>query len=123
MQAWVLLENDYPRDWMTMPLEAIEDLMRSKRGALGTIGSMESKARDALAATREPDWLERKARSRERVNQLEFNPSGDRLFAATEGGLRVYLWRECMEASARCRRQFWPSTLRSGFTRRPTACS
>ena len=38
--------------------------------------------------------------SREGVNQLEFDPSGDRLFAATEGGLRVYLWRECMEASA-----------------------
>ena len=103
MEARVLLENDYPPDWFTMPLEAIEDLMRPKRDALASlrsIGAMESKARDALAAVREPDWLERKAHSRERVNQLEFDPSGDRLFAATEGGLRVYLWRECMEAGA-----------------------
>jgi WD40 repeat protein len=103
MEARILLEHDYPPDWLTMPLEAIEDLMRPKRDALaslGCIGATESQARVALAAARDPDWLERKARSRERVNQLEFDRSGDRLFAATEGGLRVYLWRQCMEASA-----------------------
>ena len=34
------------------------------------------------------------------MNQLAFDPSGERLFTATEKGLRVYLWRDCTEASA-----------------------
>ncbi len=64
------------------------------------IRAIESEAREALAAAREPGWLEQKARSREWVNQLAFDPSGKRLFAATEKGLRVYLWRDCTAASA-----------------------
>jgi WD40 repeat protein len=138
--AKLLLGNDYPRDWLTMPLDAIEGLVRRKRdefaeahrktvrgrsteGAGSTkgefpsqsdelgreliealasparIGAVECEALEALAGAREPGWLEQKARSRESVNQIAFDPSGERLFAATWGGLRVYLWRDCIEAS------------------------
>jgi hypothetical protein len=138
-EALILLGNDYPRDWFTMPLDAIEDLLhrggtevaeehrrivrnrptegtdsterespslsvelgREMIKAVGSparIGKIEREVREALAATREPGWLEQKARSREWVHQLAFDPAGERLFAATERGLRVYLWRECVAA-------------------------
>jgi hypothetical protein len=103
MEARILLGNDYPRDWFTASLDAIGDLLRKKRDAFplpAHFGAMESKAREALAAAREPGWLDQKARSRESVSQLAFDLSGERLFAATEGGLRVYLWRDCAECNA-----------------------
>ena len=161
IEAQVLLGNDYPRDWLTMPLDAIEDLlaeseMRSPRptgelcaavrprarldgagipNTIGRVGQRDDRGgrarthraieqgAEALAATREPGWLEEKSRSREWVHQLGFDPAGERLFAATEGGLRVYLWRECMEASAEMPPPILAVDAEDRFTRRPTASS
>ena len=106
-----------------MSPEALEDLLRLKqdellrlheqqieRQPIHRIGSLRQEsrariemfgrhAREALAETRSSDWLEDKATAGEFVNQLMFDSSGERLFAATFAGVRVYAWRDVLEAS------------------------
>jgi hypothetical protein len=122
LDAAFLLGPDYPRDWLTMIPETLEDLLRQKQDVLLRIHEQQIRdqpgerveslmkksrariemfgkhARAALATTRSAGWREEKAFSGEFVNQLMFDPSGERLFAATYGGARVYLWREILQA-------------------------
>ena len=123
MNAAFVLGPDYPRDWLTMSPGALEDLLRRKQDEL--LGLHESQiehqpihrveslrkdsrarieafgrhARAAPSETRSPAWLEDKAMAGEFVNQLMFDSSGERLFAATLSGVRVYAWRDVLEAS------------------------
>jgi hypothetical protein len=118
-----LLGPKYPRDWYTMAPEALEDLLRQKQSELlkaheqpiqsqpidsgDSPGKLSPKqiemfarqAREALATTRTPGWRDEKARSGEFISEVMFDPSGARLFTATLEGVRVYLWREILEAS------------------------
>lgn len=123
MNAAFVLGPDYPRDWLTMAPEELDNLLRQKQDELlqlleqqirdqpierakslrkksqARIEMFGKQAREALATTRAPGWRDEKAFSREFVTQLMFDPSGERLFAATYGGTRVYLWREVLQAS------------------------
>lgn len=141
LNALLFLSHVYPRDWFTVPPDAVDDLLRRRRdqltaayarimsthhasGADSTllnplteeeqraaltvqiyftperVESAERQAREALQEARAPQWCERKARSRESVKNLAFDPSGEHLFLATEYGLRVYIWREILEAES-----------------------
>jgi WD40 repeat protein len=141
MSANLFLNHVYPRDWFTMPPDAVDDLLRLRRDELTTayarimstrhasgtdsteqnlntdneqraaqtilvyytpkrIESDERGAREALEEARAPQWRERKARSRESVSDVAFDPSGEHLFLATEDGLRVHLWRDILEAKS-----------------------
>lgn len=81
--------------WMELGKKMLEE-----RGSPEQIGTIERDARAALTAARAPGWVDQNGRSRESVNEIAFDAGGDRLFAATSGGLRVYRWRDCLEADA-----------------------
>ncbi len=101
LELLLLLGNNYPSDWFTIPLDTIEDLLGRKRDEVAETLSkrLQRDAHEALLAARKPGWLDQKARSRESLNQLAFDLTGEHLFAATEGGLRVYRWCEILEAN------------------------
>lgn len=128
-EARLLLGHDYPRDWLTIPIDdllhrrrnevaeahgdqahsqstdAVDSLERKSPPQLVELGgarieAVERDARMALAEARKPGWLEQRALSREWVHQLAFDPGGEHLFAATSGGLRVYSWNACVKADA-----------------------
>ena len=112
INAAFVLGPDYPRDWLTMAPEELDNLLRQKQDELlqlleqqirdqpierakslrrksqARIEMFGRQAREALATTRSPGWRDEKAFSGEFVTQLMFDPSGERLFAATYGGAR-----------------------------------
>ncbi|SIO58828.1 hypothetical protein SAMN05444166_5825 [Singulisphaera sp. GP187] len=118
-----LLGPDYPRDWLTFDAETFEEVLRQREEELlrdhesqirsqpaaqveslmkesrARIGAAGRHARVALAETRSPGWLEEKAFSSEFVVQLAFDPAGERLFAATLLGVRVYRWHDVLAAT------------------------
>jgi hypothetical protein len=122
IDAAFLLGPDYPRDWLTMAPEELDNLLQQKQDEIlrlheqqirdqpiERIKSLRKKsrariemfgkhAREALATTQLPGWRDEKASSREFVTQLMFDPSGERLFAATFEGARVYRWSEVLQA-------------------------
>jgi hypothetical protein len=53
-------------------------------------------AREALSLARTPEWLDEKASSGEFISELAFDAAGERLFAATNRGVRAYLWSEVL---------------------------
>jgi hypothetical protein len=122
IDAAFLLGPDYPRDWLTMAPEELDNLLQQKQDEILSLHEQQIRdqpiervksltkksrariemfgrhARAALAATRSPGWRDEKASSREFVTQMMFDPSGERLFAATYGGARVYRWHEVLQA-------------------------
>ena len=123
LEAAFVLGPDYPREWRSMAPGALDDVLAQKQNNLievferqfqgqpsarldaqrkkarAQVARYVKDAREALARAREPSWLDEKGRSNESVNQLAFDASGVRLFAATSAGLRVYLWRDVVAAT------------------------
>ena len=113
---------DYPRDWLTMAPNALEDLLQQrhreiiqrcdqeiesqpqnqvdslKKASRAQIEFFMNKAREAFATTRAQIGSRTGAIGRF-VSRMMFDPSGDRLFVATWTGVRAYLWRDIVKAS------------------------
>jgi hypothetical protein len=84
------------RQILDQPRASLASLRKESRARIDMFGKL---ARAALAEARSPDWRNEKASSGEIVVQLMFDTSGERLFAATTVGARVYLWREILESN------------------------
>jgi hypothetical protein len=118
-----VLGPDYPREWFTMPPKALDDVLTQKLNELmevferqipgqpiarieplrkesrARIEMFGQQAREALSMARSPVWLDEKASSGEFISELAFDASGERLFAATNRGVRVYLWSEVLDST------------------------